>query len=643
MSDAISEIKARINIVDFIGRYASLQKAGRNYKAVCPFHTERTPSFIVFPDRQTWHCFGACGVGGDILSFIMRKESLDFAQALRQLAEELGIALPERNESRNSDALERLRKANEEAADFYHRTLSEPAGKVALAYLERRGLDEPMIRSFQLGYSPDGWDGLRNHLKQNGYSEQEMLSAGLLVEGDRGQYDRFRHRLMFPIRDVNGRVVGFGGRSLPRNDGEEAQPKYLNTPQTDLFDKGGLLYALDRAREQIRLIGQAVIVEGYMDVIAAHQNGVGNVVASMGTALTKQQVNLLRRYTNNLALALDADPAGIEAALRILEGGDATLGLESTPVVSWSGMIRGLPVIGVDAKVIPLFAGKDPDEFIRSDVDGWHRAVESALPMVDFVMQAIVERTDRSSATGKSEVVKRLLPLIGFLADPVVQAHYVQKLATTLGLREDVIMTSLRQSQMQSRRRTERLEPQQQAVQQPRSEPVEEYLLSLLLRYPTLKKQEAQIQPEVFWSSENRQVFEAWRRSDDEDSLRKNLSEELYSYLGRLWSKNVPPFVDDQEITTALNDCLRGLERRRLMLVKEANVEALANSKTSVDVEEAIVIAKDAWRTGQSVDGDTADSPAAVAALLIKDARTGLQIHGSGVQERIDNDPDKSN
>ncbi|KKK52327.1 hypothetical protein LCGC14_3106030, partial [marine sediment metagenome] len=271
------------------------------------------PSFIVSPERQSWHCFGACGTGGDIFSFVMRREGVEFPEALRLLATRAGVDLPERGRRPEEERQrERVHSANETAARWYHELLvKDDIGKSAWGYVQKRGIDGPTAEAFLLGYSPPSWEATREHLRERGYSDAELVAAGLLVEGERGLHDRFRGRLMFPIRDVRGRFTGFGARAL-----DESVPKYLNTAQTALFDKGGMLYALERAQDGIRREGQAVIVEGYMDVIAAHQSGFDNVVATMGTSLTERQVRLLKRQTRSIVLALDADTAGSEAALR---------------------------------------------------------------------------------------------------------------------------------------------------------------------------------------------------------------------------------------------------------------------------------------------------------------------------------------
>jgi DNA primase len=311
----VDEIKARLDIVDVVGSYVRLVKAGRQFKAVCPFHTEKTPSFTVSPDRQTWHCFGACSTGGDMFTFVQRKENTDFNSALRILADRAGVTIE--RESTRRDELRPLYEANEAAAVYYHGLLLNE-GNQGRAYAESRGLNRQTLADFQIGFSPPAWDSLREHLYRKGFTEAHLIDAGLLVPSERGGYDRFRGRLMVPIRDDRGRVIAFGGRVLPGLDADGAAgAKYINTPQTPIFDKGGTLYALDRAREASRASGTTVIVEGYMDVISAHQHGFRNVIASMGTALTDRQVAAVERLKPQRAVfAMDADAAGTAAALR---------------------------------------------------------------------------------------------------------------------------------------------------------------------------------------------------------------------------------------------------------------------------------------------------------------------------------------
>ena len=315
------EIKARIDIVDLVSETVKLRRAGKSYTGFCPFHTNtRTPAFVVFPDSGTWRCFGQCNEGGDIFRFVMKKEGWDFPETLRFLAEKAGVELQAQTPERESEDKEneRLRNLLEEGVLFYrHQLLQTPAGKQAQQYLNQRGILSETIEKFELGYAPDAWDMAATYFSGKGYSQQEMLEAGMLTEReDSGRkYDRFRHRIMFPIRDGNARMSGFGARILRPDD----IPKFLNSPQTPLFDKGHLLYGLHLARKPIRAQDQVVIVEGYLDVIALHQAGFANSVSPMGTALTEDQLRLLKRFSRRVILALDADAAGEKATLRGLE------------------------------------------------------------------------------------------------------------------------------------------------------------------------------------------------------------------------------------------------------------------------------------------------------------------------------------
>jgi DNA primase len=385
----VEEIKQRVDIVDVISESVSLQKSGRNYRALCPFHAEKAPSFFVFPDRGTWHCFGGCATGGDVFAFVMKKENLDFSGALRVLAERAGISLGRKTGAAEETEKDRLRQANEAAALFFqHALLNTQAGAAALNYLTLRGIDRQTAEAFQLGYAPDSWDALREHLKGRGFNEAELLKSGLLVEGERGGYDRFRQRATIPIRDERGRAVGFGSRGLPSEsvDAEPEGPKYLNTPQTPIFDKGAILFGLDRAAEHIRRSDLAVIVEGYMDVIAAHQHGNLNVVASMGTALTERQLGLLRRLTENIVLAFDPDTAGQAAS----ERGDLVA-----------------QRMGAQIRVMKLPKGRDPDEIIRADPEAWRRFVVEAEAPKAF-SAAIIQSTPTEH--GRRTSAKRKAP-----------------------------------------------------------------------------------------------------------------------------------------------------------------------------------------------------------------------------------------
>ncbi len=430
----VEEIKERLDIVEVISAYVPLRKAGNLYKGLCPFHQEKTPSFVVYPDRGTWHCFGACGAGGDVFSFVMKRDNLDFREALEVLAQKAGVSLapPSPERSQQQQTIDRLREINQAAAVYFHSQLRHsPQGQIARDYLAGRGLSEATIDGFLLGYAADRWDGLLAHLQSKNYEPADLLAAGLVIEREQPEpdrspyYDRFRHRVMVPIRDVNGHVIGFGARAL-RSD---QRPKYLNTPQTLLFEKSSVLYGLDMARRSIRPRGKAIIVEGYMDVLACHQAGEDNVVASMGTALTEPQIRQLRRYTSTIVLALDADAAGQAATLRGLAQARDALDREWVPVLTATGLVRHEARLAVDLRVMTLPAGKDPDDVVRSDANLWRELVNSAQPVVDYYFELARSELDLSTAQGKSEAVDRLAPLIAEVSDEVKRAHYAQQLA----------------------------------------------------------------------------------------------------------------------------------------------------------------------------------------------------------------------
>jgi DNA primase len=616
----VDDVKQRLDIVDVVGQYVQLQKAGRNFKALCPFHSERAPSFFVSPERQSWHCFGACGTGGDIFSFVMKKENLEFGDALRLLAERAGVTLVERRPEEEA-ARDRLREANAAAARFYHGLLlSTEAGQGARRYLEERGLDLKTIQDFQLGYSPSGWESLCQHLRERGYGDEEMVAAGLAIEGERGLRDLFHQRIMFPIADMRGRVVGFGGRSLPSEGQDEGQPKYLNTPQTAVFDKGGLLYALDKAREHIRQQGLIVIVEGYMDAIAAHQHGFANVVASMGTALTERQVRSVKRFSRDLVLALDADTAGQEATLRAVEYQD---------------------ILGRDIRVVILPEGGDPDQMIRSDPEGWPAMLANAQPLLDYKFEAVSSALDLSQPRQRSQAAEELLPLVAAIGDAVVQAHYLQRLARLAQVREEVLHQMLvRQGRRQARSREAPARGETAAGEKPLRDMREEYCLALLLRYPELRASGPDLSPDLFWHSENRQLLQAWQRCPDVEEMRQTIEAELEEHLRRIAAMKVPPF-DQQGATAALQDCLRRLEQRELEAIAQASSAALAAREAEggpIGVEE-LAAADEAQRSGSRPEETGSGEVSPTTDLLVRSMEIGIRLHRSS---KIETDDDEN-
>jgi DNA primase len=557
----ITEVKQRLDIVEFISEYVTLQKAGRNFKGLCPFHTEKHASFFVFPEQQSWHCFGACGTGGDIFSFIMRKEGIDFGQALRILAQRGGVTLgageaPSRAES---EKRERLFQINEAAAEYYCHVLSATkTGATARGYLTKRKVTPETIREFRLGFSPDAWDTIKNYLLGKGYTDKELVEAGLIIEKEEGgSYDRFRNRLMFPICDIQSRVTGFGARVL-----DDSLPKYINSPQTPVFDKSNSLYGVDKAKSTIRKKDLVIIVEGYMDVLAAHQHDWQNVVGSMGTSLTERQVEGIKRLTNKITLALDADLAGEEATLRgrtILASSNA------------------------EAKVILLPPDKDPDEVIIEDHALWQKLVEQAMPIMDFAFRSVISKVDINKARDKSLAVQKLQPLIYEIErkHDTQYNHYVEQLARTLKMRTLDVEAALQKLKVnrEKPRRGKVAEPPRLG-RQLLSSSIEEWCLALLLQYPELRPSAQELSPEHFEFTENREVFVKWQYSSDISDLNSRLDTSLLEHLYYLVDKNFPfpPAIRESERTRQrdLAQCILRLQEklsRKLESEKEATLE----------------------------------------------------------------------
>jgi len=570
----IDDVKQRLDIVQIVSEYVKLQKAGRNYKSACPFHSEKNPSFFVFPERQSWHCFGACGTGGDMFSFIMKKEGVDFAQALRLLANKAGVTLvaqaTQQRQAQNKEK-ERLFEINDTVAGYYNYLLNSSKGEKAKDYIARRGLSSETIKNFQLGFAPEGWDTLKQYLKGKGYEEAELLAAGLLVEReDRNNYDRFRNRLMFPIRNIEGNVIGFGGRAL-----DDSLPKYLNSPQTPVFDKSSSLYGIDRAKTAIRQKEQAVIVEGYIDVLVAHQHGYNNVIASMGTAMTDKQLAILKGLTKNLILALDADTAGEEAISRSGEMVDKMLPVPP----EFYGWVKYEDAHNAEVKILILPQGKDPDEVIMLDTSQWQKLITDAKPMVDFIFESQVAKVSPASARDKSTTVEKLLPLLFEMKDPLRQAHYLDRLARLLKIEEHVLSDALRKFKtLRKRRETAGAKYKPVATAVISSSPLEQYCLALLLQYPELKSGSTELSPDYFENTENRELFAKWQQSNDLASFRNSLDCALQEHLDNLLARAFRSIITENESVRreTISDCVIRLQERRLRTLESQNQELLA-------------------------------------------------------------------
>ncbi|MCC6617019.1 MAG: DNA primase [Anaerolineae bacterium] len=448
----VDDIKSRLDIVEYISRTVPLKRAGRSYKACCPFHSERTPSFVVDPNRQTWRCFGACSTGGDVFSFAMRQNGWTFAEALQELGKLTGVEVRPRSPEQQAqdEVIDRLRGLVKAAAEFYHEQLLDPRdseAKRTLDYVrQKRGLNDETIQRFMIGYAPPGWSTALETFTTLGYDEEDLVTTGLAIRNDAGRvYDRFRNRLMIPIRDGRGRTVGFGARALAAED----NPKYLNSPQTTLFDKSHLLFGLDLAGPAIREQETVVIVEGYLDAIQAHQAGYTNVVAQMGTALTETQLKLVApRWATKIILALDSDAAGQSATRRSLEVARETLQAD------YGGRLS------VDIRILTVPDAKDPDDLIREHPEQWETLIAQAEPVADYVIgMETAELSPQASLQERATLARRVLPLLIASESNLYRKDNLQKLALKLHISERDLLAWADEQQaidaLKSRRREE--------------------------------------------------------------------------------------------------------------------------------------------------------------------------------------------
>jgi len=487
----IDEIKSKIDIVDLVSEAGvKLRHAGKNYTGFCPFHDNKhTPAFVIWPETGTWRCFGACNEGGDIFKFVMKKEGIDFKEALNRLATRAGVQLQDlrpRETPEQKEAHEHLRKLLEDALIFYRSHLI--ANSDILNYLrKKRGLTDAVIETFGLGYAPDAWEAALIHFTQRGYSQQDLLDAGLLSERDGGGYfDRFRNRIMIPIRNEQGRMTGFGARIVDPND----VPKFLNSPETPIFSKGRLLYGLDRARKPIRAADQAVIVEGYLDVIALHQAGYENVVSPMGTALTEDQLRLLKKFTRRIVLALDPDTAGQKAVLRGLDAARAAMDKEGEWGFDARGLLRNEARLQADLRVASMPDNLDPDEIVARDKNEWKRLIENAKPIVTHVMETLAAGQNLGDPKVRSQIAAQVVPLIEDLPNALERETYRQQLARMLRVDERALIGA--QVQGPSVRRRPRTATQRRIIEAPvvaavrPTLKIEAYCLGVLYRKPVL-------------------------------------------------------------------------------------------------------------------------------------------------------------
>lgn len=460
MNDTIEEIKKRIDIVDFLSSYISLKKTGRNFKANCPFHQEKTPSFVVSPERQIWHCFGSCNEGGDIIKFLMKWENITFFEAVRDLAEKAGVKLKQVGfEDGVWKKKERLVNMNLWAVDYFHYILTKTdLGKKALDYLKSRSINKEIAETFKLGYAPSSWDSLLKFLKKKKFTEPELYEGGLITRGQRGNYfDMFRGRLMFPIKDARGNIIAFSGRSL---DEKDKSSKYINTPETPIYHKRETLFGIDLAKDSIKKEKNVYLVEGEFDVISPYQHGVENVVATKGTAVTREQLMLLKRYTDRITLTLDSDSAGEDAVRKAIDEGES---------------------VDCDIEVVAFDWAKDPDEAVRQDTVQFKKTIKKTTPAYDFILELLNKKYPDNTPFDKKKIGEEMVPYIEKIRNPIVQSHYIKKLAELLGVSESSIEFAIRKLKNREKQKVFKVSSKK-ADEESREVMLQKYLLSLILQ-----------------------------------------------------------------------------------------------------------------------------------------------------------------
>lgn len=465
MEGVVAEIKSKVDLVELIGSYITVKKVGKHYSALCPFHQEKSPSFVISPERQMWYCFGACHEGGDVISFVMKWENITFYEALKELARRANVQLTDaRFNDREWEKQEVLYKINNLAAEYFHYILMKtPLGKKALEYLKTRELNDKIIETFQLGYAPDSWDSLLKFLKKKKFSEEDILRTGLIIRSERNKnsyYDRFRGRLVFPIKDIRDNLIGFSGRILTEKKDE---PKYINTPETEIYHKRESLYGIHVTKDHIKQSESVILVEGEFDAIVPYQFGIGNVVAIKGSSVTKEHLRILKRFATKIILSLDADAAGSDAVVRAIKEAEE---------------------LDVEVLVMQIKQGKDPDEAVRTNLLGFKESIKHAMPAYDYLLENVKEKFDLSSPYAKKEAGDEIIPFLAYISNPIVLNHYVRQVADMLQVSEESIKDLLARhiKKQQSNRKGVQPVVDDKKSQPDMHEEAQKYLLSYIFQ-----------------------------------------------------------------------------------------------------------------------------------------------------------------
>ncbi|MDE2745865.1 MAG: DNA primase [Chloroflexota bacterium] len=550
------EVKAKIDIVDLIAAEVPLKRSGSTFKAPCPFHAEKTPSFIVNPDRQTWHCFGACSEGGDAFSWEMKRHNVDFREALQRLAQRAGVQLRPRTDEqvRRDEQRQRLLRANDSALHFWRGQLQDAStGRDAQDYLRERGISAESAQRFNLGLSGSDPDALVHHLSARGIHPDDAAAAGLILQAENGPRDRFRDRLMFPIRNARGETVGFGGRTLI---GEPA--KYVNTPESDLFRKRDLLYGFDLARGAIRETGSVIIVEGYTDVISAHEFGSPNAVASMGTALTETQIGLIKPLATDIRLALDPDAAGRAAARRGIDTAREALGTEQQVATDFRRVGTLQNQLTNDIRIIPLPEGRDPDDLIRSEPDRWQTLVDTAPTFLDWLVEHARSRHNLDTPRGRADFLDELMPTVGSIGHAVLREEYLRRVAAWARVEPE----SLLNRQAPPRLRESGVRHSEAPAMRRHEDRQQTFIVQLALGYESARDALEPTDIELIEDTEDRAILNA-RLAAADDAWSDHLTESEDRIARHLRdAKRLPPY-SDAEAGEAIRDAVGRVQRKR--------------------------------------------------------------------------------
>ena len=595
-----TDIKNKISVLDLVSEHADLKRQGRLYKALCPFHNENTPSFIVDPEKNIWRCFGACSVGGDIFSFLMKKENISFIESLKYFSKKLGISDKSFNLSR-SKILEEIKKINNLAVNFFKHSLFSDKGALTRDYLKERGITKESALKFNLGYNPKG-NELYNYLISHGIESKNIIDFGLASENSTGDViDFFSERLIFPIIELKDNVLGFGGRIM-----SDKNPKYINTKKNLLFDKGSVLYGLDQAVESIRDEDECVLVEGYTDVITAHQFGFKNVIASMGTAITIYQANKISDISNSVVIALDSDQAGSEATLNAL---DKSWGVfKSNNKELPAGITNKSIKKNFNLRIVTLPDNSDPDDFIRNSSEKWKESILNASPIVEYLIESLSKKFDSSTAEGKELIEEIIRPFISKEKNPYIQDQYVSMLSKELNVSEERIKAGFDSKTKRSNDNSNRLfKLKENSFNSFQTIPDDKNRLKILSEYLTgIVLSNKNLNKDLFidWDIEMiddticKQILYKWAKEDDSIENENKIEENLYNEINDFQSDKLI-FFDNEKLINVISQCKNDIEREyliaknvTLMLDYQENIDEINKTENRIKILDNTTIKK---------------------------------------------------